>query len=313
MFAVRIGLVDDPGERKIHDKRIPLAGGLAVMTGIALPLVMGTIFFWSGQSGLDQGAQPANSSVAPAYLLSHGLHRRLVELAGIVLGGCGMLMLGLLDDRHELGPAQKFGGQLIIAFLVAATGVRISLFVPNLFFQYSVTLLWILTLINALNFMDNMNGLCAGVGCIAALQFGLLSAFADQYLVAIIAFVSAGALAGFLPFNYPRASVFLGDSGSHLVGYLLAVLAILPHFYSTRTSGHVHSRWAVLAPLLVLAVPLLDLCRVVVLRTLNRQPFWIGDTNHLSHRLVRSGCSRTQAVAFLWAAAAVIGALAFLL
>ena len=114
------------------------------------------------------------------------------------------------------------------------------------------------------------------------------------------------ALVGFLPWNFPDARAFLGDAGSHLVGYLLAVMAILPHFY-TRREPH---RFAVLAPLLVLAIPLIDLAQVSFFRTLNGKPFWIGDTNHLSHRLVRAGMNRTRAVLILWLLAAILGALA---
>ena len=115
-----------------------------------------------------------------------------------------------------------------------------------------------------------------------------------------------GALAGFLPWNFPHARAFLGDAGSHLVGYLLAVMAILPHFYTKQ-----HPRpLAVLAPLLVLAVPLIDLAQVSLYRTLHKKPFWIGDTNHLSHRLVRAGMSPTRAVLLLWLLAALLGTLA---
>ena len=115
-----------------------------------------------------------------------------------------------------------------------------------------------------------------------------------------------GALIGFLPWNFPNARAFLGDAGSHLVGYLLAVMAILPHFYTKQNPRPL----AVLAPLFVLAVPLLDLAQVSLFRTLNRKPFWIGDTNHLSHRLARAGLSRVRAVLLLWLAAVMIGAIA---
>jgi UDP-GlcNAc:undecaprenyl-phosphate GlcNAc-1-phosphate transferase len=115
-----------------------------------------------------------------------------------------------------------------------------------------------------------------------------------------------GALVGFLPWNFPSARAFLGDAGSHLVGYLLAVMAILPHFYTKQNPRPL----AVLAPLFVLAIPLVDIAQVSVLRTLNKKPFWIGDTNHLSHRLVKIGMSRTRAVLMLWLAAALIGAVA---
>jgi UDP-GlcNAc:undecaprenyl-phosphate GlcNAc-1-phosphate transferase len=200
----------------------------------------------------------------------------------------------------------KFIGQLLIAIAVAAACKRITLFVHSEVFSYAITILWLLTIINAFNFMDNMNGLCAGLGAIAAFFFALIAAAKGEYLVAITGWLMCGALVGFLPWNFPNARAFLGDAGSHLVGYLLAVMAILPHFY-TKQEPH---RRAVLAPLLVLAIPLFDLAQVSLFRLRHHQPFWIGDTNHLSHRLARAGWSRTQAVLLLWLAAAMTGALA---
>src|SRR5207245_4820492 len=193
--------------------------------------------------------------------------------------------------------------------LVAASGVQITLFVHSTIFHYAITILWTITLINAFNFMDNMNGLCAGLGAIAALYFGLLAAAQGQYLVALIAFLTFGALLGFLPYNFPKARAFLGDAGSHLLGYVLAVLAILPHFYTPRHPR----RWAVLMPLLVLAVPLLDLVWVVALRWRIGQPFYVGDTNHLSHRVVRLGISPTRAVLIIWLSSAIAGGLGFMI
>src|SRR3974377_1806700 len=113
----------------------------------------------------------------------------------------------------------KFAGQLCIAALVAASGARITLFVPSTVFSYAVTMRWILTVVNAFNFMDNMNGLCAGLGALGAFDFAIIAATEGQYLVGLIAFLTFGALLGFLPYNFPRARAFLGDSGSHLVGY----------------------------------------------------------------------------------------------
>jgi UDP-GlcNAc:undecaprenyl-phosphate GlcNAc-1-phosphate transferase len=196
-----------------------------------------------------------------------------------------------------------------VATFVAASGARITLFVHNAAFQYAVTILWILTLINAFNFMDNMNGLCAGLGAIGALYFAAISASEGQYLVALIAFLIVGALLGFLPYNFPAARAFLGDSGSHLVGYLLAILAILPHFYSRYNPRP----YAVLIPLLVLAVPLGDLLCVVLIRWRLGKPFYIGDNNHLSHRLVRKGLNRTESVLLIWLLATGTGGLACLL
>jgi UDP-GlcNAc:undecaprenyl-phosphate/decaprenyl-phosphate GlcNAc-1-phosphate transferase len=314
-LCLHAGWVDDPGLRKIHDQPIPLAGGLAVMTGLLVPTLLGSIAVWwlrSHGGGPSIPPAPSVQSDTPAgpldsysaFLLSHGLNKRAVELAGILLGAFGMLVVGWLDDCKELRPRAKFSGQLAVAALVAATGTRITLFVPSVVFSFAITILWILTVVNAFNFMDNMNGLCAGLGAIGACWFAVVTAMAAQYLVALIAFLTLGALLGFLPYNFPRATSFLGDSGSHLVGYLLSVLAILPHFY---TPLHPR-RWAVLIPLVVLGVPLLDMAWVVLLRWRIKQPFYQGDTNHLSHRLVRRGLSRTAAVVWIWIAAAALGA-----
>jgi UDP-GlcNAc:undecaprenyl-phosphate/decaprenyl-phosphate GlcNAc-1-phosphate transferase len=318
----RTGLVDEPGQRKIHDRPIPLAGGLAVITGLVVPSLLAGLVLWLLRAGGNGGGAPVFPGSAArdtgrlglldsnsAFLLQYGLGRRAIELAGIFLGAFGMLWVGWLDDKHELKPRTKFTGQLLIAALVAGTGARITLFVPSLIFSYAITILWILTVINALNFMDNMNGLCAGLGAIGACHFAVIAAADGQYLVALIACLTLGALLGFLPYNFPRARAFLGDAGSHLVGYLLAVLAILPHFYSERHPR----RWAVLVPLLVLAIPLADLVWVVLLRWRIGQPFYQGDTNHLSHRLVRRGLTRTQAVLVIWLAAEALGSLSYLL
>ena len=197
---------------------------------------------------------------------------------------------------------------MLVAVAVALACKRITLFVHSDVFSYAITILWVLTVINAFNFMDNMNGLCAGLGAIGALLFAIIAAANGEYLVATTGFLMCGALIGFLPWNFPNARAFLGDAGSHLVGYLLAVMAILPHFYTKQNPRPL----AVLSPLLVLAVPLMDLAQVVISRTLNRQPFWIGDTNHLSHRLVRAGLSRSRAVLLLWLLAVGIGILAAL-
>src|SRR6185369_13101621 len=182
------------------------------------------------------------------------------------------------------------------------------LFVHNEIFSYVITALWLVTVINAFNFIDNMNGLCGGLGAIGAILFAIIAAVHGEYLVAIMAFLMAGALIGFLPYNFPKARAFLGDSGSHLVGYLLAVMAILPHFYN-RQNPH---PLAVLSPLLVLAVPLGDLAQVVLFRSLKGKPFWIGDTNHLSHWLTRQNLSRTHSVLLIWLIAVMIGILATL-
>lgn len=296
-FSLRFGLIDDPGHRKIHSSPVPLAGGLAVLTGLFIPIIVGLAWLaWDG---------PAEAR----ELLIYGVNKRFLQLTIILAGASAMFVVGLVDDRFELGPTLKFSAQVIIAVATAAAGVRITLFIDNVLFSYIVTALWILTITNAFNFMDNMNGLCGGLGFIAGFYFALSAALHGQYLVAILALLVCGSLLGFLPYNFPKAKVFLGDAGSHLIGYLAAVSAILPHFYSPESPNAL----AVLAPLLILLMPLLDLVSVVIIRLRSGKPFYIGDTNHFSHRLVRHGYSRTQAVLILWLGAAVAGAMSFLL
>jgi UDP-GlcNAc:undecaprenyl-phosphate GlcNAc-1-phosphate transferase len=290
-WCLRINLVDDPGHRKIHDQPIPLAGGLAVLMGILLPLAAAA--FWIKFISVEHFNLNGQAILSP---IAYGLSRRGMELAAIAGGAIAITILGWFDDKHELKPLPKFTGQFLVALLVAVACKRITLFVHSEVF------------INAFNFMDNMNGLCAGLGTVAALIFAIIAAANGEYLVASAEFLVCGALFGFLPWNFPNARAFLGDAGSHLVGYLLAVMAILPHFYTKENPRPL----AVLSPLFVLAIPLIDLAQVSLFRMLNKKPFWVGDTNHLSHRLVRLGLSRTRAVLLLWLAALMIGLLAAL-
>lgn len=297
-FAPRVGLVDEPGVRKIHAKSIPLAGGLGLFSGLCVSLLVLALLL---------AAHVADPLLEEQF--RYGLVHRSGRLLAFVFGGLGMLSLGLVDDRYELSAGIKLFGQALIAFLVAASGIRITLFVPSIVFSYAVTILWIVALINAFNFVDNMNGLCGGLAAIASLLFGLSAALRGDYLVGGLAFLCAGAFCGFLPYNFPRASVFLGDSGSHLAGFIVAMLAILPHYYSPNHPRAV----AVITPILVLALPLIDVGCVVISRWRSGRPIYVGDNNHLSHRLVRAGFSSVQAVLILWFLASVVGAVSLLL
>jgi UDP-GlcNAc:undecaprenyl-phosphate GlcNAc-1-phosphate transferase len=293
-----VGLLDEPDHRKTHETPVPLAGGLAILTGLLLPVGIA----WLGRhlEWLD---------ALGAGRLTYGFERRSIQLIAVLSGAVGMTLFGALDDAFEFRASVKFAGQIAIALLVAAAGIRITLFVPSLVFSYAITVLWVVTVTNAFNFTDNMNGLCAGLATIASLLLFGVSAVLGHYLVASLALLVSGATLGFLPYNFPRASVFLGDAGSHLLGFLLAVLTILPHFYSPK---HPH-RWAVIGPLLILGVPLVDLLWVVCVRLRNRKPVYVADNNHFSHRLVQRGWSKPNAVLLLWTVALGVGLLVFLL
>jgi len=289
----RMGLMDMPGHRKLHGSPVPLAGGLAVITGLAVPILFAFLWVWLG-------SLPESF----AHVVSYGLSNRGLQLAAILVGAIAMLALGMLDDSYDLSPKWKLLGQVVIALAVATSGIRVTMFVDSDIFSYIVTVLWILTVTNAVNFQDNMNGLCPGLGIICGWFFAWHAGLEGQYLVASLAFLFSGALFGFLPFNFPKGGVFLGDGGSHVVGFVLSVLAVLPDFYSNSTPY----KWLIITPLLVLFIPLTDLISVIVIRRRLSQPIWIGDNNHFSHRLVRAGHPKTRAVLLLLLVSAVMGA-----
>ena len=293
----RVGLVDEPGRRKLHEQSVPLAGGLAVLTGLLLSLLALRLAV-----GLRPGDSPFLERLAGA---AAGRGAQLWVLLG---GAIAMTLLGWIDDRHELRPAWKFSGQFAVALLVATAGVRLPEFGAGPLPAYLLTLLWILTVTNAANFTDNMDGLCAGLGMIAAGFFACVAG--NESLTATAALLTAGAVAGFLPWNFPRASAFLGDAGSHLAGYLLAILPLLPQLQAPPPLPHARP---FLTSLLFLAVPLSDLVSVVFIRWRHGQPFYVGDNNHFSHRLVRRGFTPVQAVMILWTVAATAGAVGLLL
>ena len=144
-------------------------------TGILLPTILGAclLYLFRGSGDLHPRLAQKTANLIrwdqhAESLLLYGLNRRMLKLSGILIGALGMLSLGWLDDKHELSPRPKFIGQLLVAFLVASSGARITLFVPYPALHYIITMVWILTVVNAFNFMDNMNGLCAGLGVIGA-------------------------------------------------------------------------------------------------------------------------------------------------
>ncbi len=226
----------------------------------------------------------------------------------IPAGALGVLLLGAWDDRRELGAGVKFLGQVMLAGAVAAWGLRSPLphgmELPGLF----LTVFWILAVTNAFNLSDNMNGLCAGLGFIGASGVWVASSLrGGGPELGCLAALVAGGVAGYLPYNYPRASVFFGDAGSQSVGFLLAVLSLLTVTEAENSGRGVAVAWA--RALGVVAVPCLDMAFVTVSRTLRGQPFWVGDTGHLSHRLSRTRLGKPGAVALLWAVGVLLGAL----
>ena len=289
----RWGHVDDPGHRKIHTQPIPLAGGFTVSAG---GLLGGLLIWILASSGVLGSVE-----VGSLWVGTEGMRRLGVLLAGAV----GMLALGAWDDRRDLGAGAKFLVQGIIAVLVARWGGQVPVPDGMAILGPPLTVFWIVAVTNAFNLSDNMNGLSAGLGLIGATAVSAASLlWRGQSELACGAALIAGSLAGYLPYNYPRASVFLGDAGSQWVGYWISVLALLSVTPSTISNGGLQQSWRV--AFAVVAVPLIDMAFVVVSRTWRGQPFWVGDTHHLSHRLARTGLGKAGAVAVLWLLGALL-------
>lgn len=293
----RFDLIDSPGHRKIHDQPVPLAGGLAVMTGLA-----GAGSFWWAATALQVDWPFASE-------LANNLRQHTGRYPALAVGAMGMFVLGLMDDRFELRPTAKFLGQLLVATGIAGSGVQSEVWPGQPVPQFVITVLWILTLTNAFNFIDNMNGLCGGLCVISSIATACIAWQSDELFFATVAVALSGAALGFLPCNYPKASAFLGDSGSHFIGFALAVMTI----ESMSWRGAEGTVASIVAPSLILVVPLADLGWVVCYRTWKRKPFYVGDNNHLSHLLVRFGLPRPIAVAVLWSVATLGGLLGIFL
>ena len=284
-IAPRFGLVDRPGGRKAHRAPTPMGGGVAIWATTGLMLLIGAVGLTLFRSGL------------PPDLARHanGLWSRGPELAGM-LGLATMIMfMGLTDDRVGLGWKIRLLVQLGLASALVAGGVRVTLFWPfdHPIVSGAITVLWIVGLTNAFNFLDNMDGLAAGVGLIAALLFAAAQAIVGGLFVPAVLLVMVGALAGFLVFNRYPASLFMGDAGSNFLGFMLGSLTVAGTF-ARPAEGF--SSYGVLSPLLVMAVPLYDTTSVVLIRLREgRSPFQ-ADRRHFSHRLVDRGLTPPQAV-----------------
>ena len=294
------GFVDQPdAERKIHTQPMALLGGLAVFAAFALNLIIN----YAVVMPLVFRLKPQFMNLGDLSIYRAGAISVGPKLLVLLLGGAGMIALGVRDDKNDLHARWKFLWQVLIALAVALAGMRIKLFLHSPVLSVLVTVIWIVTITNAMNFLDNMDGLCAGLGMVCSFLFAFIAALQDQYFVCVLALAMAGALLGFLPFNFKPASIFLGDSGSHFVGYMLGVLPVLGTFYRPDSP----TLLPVLIPLLILAVPLFDMAMVTWIRIRTGQPIYKGDVNHISHRLVRLGLPQSWAVTLIYLITLTLG------
>jgi UDP-GlcNAc:undecaprenyl-phosphate GlcNAc-1-phosphate transferase len=272
--AHRVGMVDKPSARKQHTVPTPLLGGAAIFIAVILALVLlGNRFYVN-------------------------------QVVGIALGATLVSFLGLWDDRRGLSPWVKLIGQFLAAGVLVITDVRISMF-PWPWMNIAATLLWVVFITNAMNLLDNMDGLSAGVAAIAAIFFLLFAAISQQYLVGVLAAALVGACIGFLFYNLNPASIFMGDTGSLFLGFTLAAVAIKLRF--PENSAFV--TWMV--PPLVLVVPIFDTSLVIISRLRRRlNPLTTPGKDHLSHRLARLTGSPREAVLICYLLGGLGGVLA---
>jgi UDP-GlcNAc:undecaprenyl-phosphate GlcNAc-1-phosphate transferase len=285
--VISLRIVDHPDERRTHDGLLPRGGGIAVV--IAFVVVGGgLVLFGGGIAGMPvlQTATPQN-------------------LVGLFVGAILAAVIGALDDRFDLRARWQFLGQLLLAAIAVGTMITVA-FIGNPFGGSNIqfitpigiafTVIWIVGMINSLNFIDGLDGLSTGIALIAALTLGLISLTpqGNEPLVAVLCFALAGALLGFLRWNFHPAVIFQGSAGVMFMGYVLAVLAIL-------------GEAKVIVAVLVLAVPIIDTFWVIVRRlSSGRSPF-SPDRSHIHHRLLDLGLSHRSTVLLIYAVCATLG------
>ncbi|MCK4343529.1 MAG: undecaprenyl/decaprenyl-phosphate alpha-N-acetylglucosaminyl 1-phosphate transferase [Phycisphaerae bacterium] len=303
--ALRLDFTDHPGGHKSHETPTPYGGGWAIILsgwvtiGVVLLLAQLMPQAWI----IDKFGQTVRAYVG-------GIHDRSGQMLIILLGGVVLHVLGFLDDKRPLPPLLKLLTIVVVALFVASVGqVRIAEF-AGVGISIVLTTAWFIVIVNSFNFLDNMDGLSAGVGCICLAAFAVCGLMAGQVLVPALGCVFLGAVGGFLIFNFPPARIFMGDAGSLVVGYILATVSVLTTYYQ---SGQGAPPYALAMPLVILAIPLYDFVSVVAIRLVEGRNPLKGDQRHFSHRLVERGLSRRFAVLTIYLAAATTGLAATLL
>jgi len=299
-MAKRLGAIDRPSDRKVHPKPTATLGGVAILIGVA-------------------------TGMGVAYLIPEfrSLFRESLELQATLIAAGVITVIGLVDDVRSLSPPAKIAGQILAAGILVLNGVQLLFFWfpsqgvislgPDL--AVPLTILWVLVLVNAVNLIDGLDGLAAGIVAIAAGAFFAWvfvspPTFPSIYgpeisSAALISAIAAGAAVGFLPYNFHPARIFMGDSGSMQLGLLLAAATVAGVGRTTRPSGGGIAAFSipVLIPIFVLAVPLLDVALAVIRRLRKGRPVFAPDKEHLHHQLQEIGHThrRTVLILYLWA------------
>ena len=274
-LAHRFDVMDHPNGRKVHVTPTPLLGGLAIYAAFMVALLfLGNRFYIS-------------------------------QLIGIIVGATFVSLLGVVDDSRGIRPLFKLAGQAIAALILIISGVSAEV-TPWAWFNVLITIVWVVGITNAMNLLDNMDGLSSGLAAIAAAFFLVLASLSGQFLVGALSAALLGACIGFLRYNFNPASIFMGDSGSLFLGFVLAATAIKLRF----PSNAVVVTWMV--PVLVLGLPIFDTTLVFISR-LRRglNPLTTPGKDHISHRLARlTHGSRREAVLTCYLIACAFGLIA---
>ena len=281
-LALRLNFVDHPNHRKVHLEATPVMGGLAIFFAFVIAALIA--------------------------LITTQLRDKVV---GVLLGGSILIIIGMVDDnlknsRSGLFPSFKLAGQILAALIAIKFGLRVS-FLSSAYLAIPFTVFWIVGITNAINLLDNMNGLSVGVSAIASAAFGTLAILNGDYQTGTISLALCGACLGFLRYNFPKADIFAGDTGALFMGFVLASIAIMGNWQAETLTA------SLLLPILILAYPIFDTTLVTVSRILRRQKLYQGGKDHSSHRLVILGLSHKWAVIVIYAINVGLGLSAYLM
>jgi UDP-GlcNAc:undecaprenyl-phosphate GlcNAc-1-phosphate transferase len=275
-LAQSINFVDTPSTRKVHTAPVPMLGGVAIYAGLVTAMAI-------------SGTRP------------------YMEMMGVLGGATVVTAFGLWDDRYGMHPLVKVLGQGIAAAILVTSGIHITLFAAPVL-NVALTVLWVVGISNAINFLDNMDGLAAGITTVASGFFFTLALIEGLGLVASLAAATLGACIGFLYYNFSPASLFMGDAGSLLLGFILAVLGIKLEFAGRPLAV----TWMI--PIIILGLPIFDSTLVVVSRLRRGQPIYQGGKDHTSHRLTAVlNITAARAVMTLYLVASILGLMALML
>lgn len=274
-IAVKLKYIDHPKTNKVHAHPTALLGGVAIYASFIVGLLTTAGFTFD------------------------------VRFISIIIGSTFLLVVGLVDDKMGMMPEVKLLGQFLAAMIVIKAGVRVE-FLHNYYLDTLFTYLWIVGITNAFNLLDNMNGLSAGIAVIASIFFGIVMCTSGQIDVAVIAFALAGSGLGFLKHNFPKANIFMGDTGSLVLGFVLAALAVMGS-WSTK-----FLTTSLAMPILILAYPIFDTMLVTIMRLIEGRSVFQGGRDHSSHRIALLGLKKIGAVLTIYGICIALGLSALL-